>query len=127
MPSYQVVQMGLMVGEFGTLEEARSEADRINAEHNEIVGDGAASVVEVPTAEECVEHAVEYLGAEPLECGCAVYYAEETGRYYTAQESELEDLGRALISGEPDAYSIWCSTSGEPSTRAELAAAGIQP
>lgn len=65
--------------------------------------------------------------AEPLECGCAVYYAEETGRYYTAQESELEDLGRALISGEPDAYSIWCSTSGEPSTRAELAAAGIQP
>ena len=60
--------------------------------------------------------AAEYLGAKPYGSADAeqwCYYALETGRTWVHPGDDLEALGRRLLAGEPDAYSLWCA---DPST-----------
>ena len=56
--------------------------------------------------------AVERLDATLLEDGDYVYQESPAGRYYRVDATDLEDLGRRLLAGEPDAYSLWCAAHG---------------
>lgn len=44
------------------------------------------------------------------------YYADETGKWYLVTAEEVEDLGERLLSGERDAYSLWCADTDSRET-----------
>ena len=56
--------------------------------------------------------AAEYLGAKPYGSADAEewsYYCDETQSTWVHPGDDLEGLGRRLIAGEPDAYSLWAA------------------
>lgn len=58
--------------------------------------------------------ALDRLDALAMGDGRYMYRDDNTRQWYAVEVSELEDLGRRLEAGEPDAYSLWCAeTSAE--------------
>jgi hypothetical protein len=74
--------------------------------------------------EAAVKEATAALGAVQLASGAYAYVASETGLTYVLTESEIAELGAALIK-QPlgDCYSIWCASNGREATKREEAEA----
>jgi len=66
------------------------------------------------------DDAAEHLDAVKISEATWVYLPDEVATHYTVTSQDLTDLGRDLRTGQPDAYSLWCSMCGEESTEAEI-------
>lgn len=60
-----------------------------------------------------VRAGVARLNAHRLPDGDYVYLAYETGGWWRCTEGEVAELGAALLAGSRDAYSLWCTGTGE--------------
>ncbi len=61
---------------------------------------------------DCLKTAIDKLDAtETDDLGTYEYLDDATGKYYLSDESDLVELGRMILDGVSDAYSIWCSNT----------------
>lgn len=68
--------------------------------------------------------ALDRLDALAMGDGRYMYRDDNTRQWYAVEVSELEDLGRRLKAGEPDAYSLWCAETSAEELGPERSAPG---